>query len=171
MTTARRRGATEIREDRPMRYRHTQRAPLGALIAALGVFFLAFAWLVRATPAVYGLAIGGCVSLLAAATCNSLTVQDVGNCLSIRFGPLPVLGTRIRYADISLVEPARSNLVDGWGVHWIPGKGWIFNLWGFDCVRVILKSGKSVRIGTDDVAGLLASVQTRIETDGRRRSG
>ncbi len=34
------------------------------------------------------------------------------------------------------VSAARSNWLDGWGIHYFPGRGIIYNLWGFDCVRV-----------------------------------
>jgi hypothetical protein len=33
------------------------------------------------------------------------------------------------------------------------GRGWTYNLWGFDCVEFQYK-GRPCRIGTDDVQGL-----------------
>jgi len=49
-----------------------------------------------------------------------LTIRDEGDHLALRFGPLPVFRRRIRYADITAVEPGRSALIDGWMIHRIP---------------------------------------------------
>ena len=66
---------------------------------------------------------------------RGLTVTDPGDHLRISFGPLPLLGSRIRYPGITRTEPTRSCLIVGWGIHWIPFRGWTFNLWGCECVR------------------------------------
>ena len=46
-------------------------------------------------------------------------------------------------------------------IHCIPGRGWTYNLWGFDCV-VVRQGNKTTRVGTDDVAGLLAFLRTKV---------
>jgi hypothetical protein len=51
--------------------------------------------------------------------------------------------------------------VDGWGVHWIPGRGTTYNLWGFDCA-VLLVNGRIVRIGSDDAEGLVEFLKAKI---------
>lgn len=51
------------------------------------------------------------------------------------------------------IRRARSKLIDGWGVHWLPGRGWTFNLWGRDCVEGNT-ARRRLRIGTDDPEGL-----------------
>ena len=61
---------------------------------------------------------------------HHLTVSDEGDALAVRFGPLPLFGTRIRYAEITAAEPSQTSIIDGWGVHYIPGRGWTYNLWG-----------------------------------------
>ena len=48
---------------------------------------------------------------------------------------------------MTAVEAGRSSLIDGWGIHWIPGRGWTYNLWGFGCV-VIQQGKKTTRVGT-----------------------
>jgi hypothetical protein len=45
---------------------------------------------------------------------GSLTIRDEGDCLALRFGPLPLLRKRIRYADITGVEVGRTTILDGW---------------------------------------------------------
>ena len=66
----------------------------------------------------------------------------------------------LRVDDIDQVTASRSALIDGWGMHWIPGRGWTFNLWGFDCVELIV-SGKPLRIGTDDMENLVAFLESK----------
>ena len=80
-------------------------------------------------------------------------IRDEGDCLAIRFGPLPVFRKLIRYADIRGVEVGRTRIIDGWGVHYILGRGWTYNLWGFDCVKLTL-GRKIIRVGTDDAEAL-----------------
>jgi hypothetical protein len=104
-------------------------------------------------------------------TFRHLRVRDTGDFLSVRFGPIPLFGRRIPYARMVGVEAARSSFLDGWGIHYMPGKGWIYNLWGFDCVAVHLrladeenKSEQNVcfRIGTDDVQGLVEFLKGKV---------
>jgi hypothetical protein len=98
----------------------------------------------------------------AAFSFRSLRVVDEGSHLAIRFGPIPVFRRRIAYANIVAAEPDRTSVIDGWGIHWVPGRGWTYNLWGFDCVRLTLAGGKTIRVGTDDARSLAQFVQTRI---------
>ena len=80
---------------------------------------------------------------------GSLTISDEGEWLALRFGPLPVLRKTIRYADITGVEVGRTTIIDGWGIHYMPGRGWTYNIWGFGCVKLTL-GRKIIRVGTDD---------------------
>ena len=146
-----------------MNYDHTQRAPLhlillGVASAAAGAGIACADQPVVLWPMIPVSA----VTFFLARCFAHLNVTDQKDFLSVRFGPIPLFGTTISYAEIESVEPAKSNVIDGWGVHWIPGRGWIYNLWGFRCVKITLKD-KTVRIGTDDVDGLLEFLQTKIE--------
>ena len=42
-------------------------------------------------------------------------VQDEGDELAVRYGPIPMFAKTIPYAQITAVEPGRTNLIDGWG--------------------------------------------------------
>ena len=90
-----------------------------------------------------------------------LEVADAGEALSLRFGPIPLFHRRIPYARIRSVERTRSDVLDGWGIHYLGGRGWIWNVWGFDCVRLDLE-GRHFRVGTDDAANLTAFLSTKI---------
>ena len=105
------------------------------------------------------LALAGAFAL-AAAMFARLTVRCEGDHLRVRFGPLPWAGTNVRYDRVRALRRARSSLVDGWGIHWVPGRGWTYNLWGFDCVELQTDRGL-LRIGTDDPEGLVQHLAQR----------
>lgn len=144
-----------------MKYTHTQRAPLHYVIELAAVAALVAAWPVRGnTAAEVMFVIAAVVSLVFALAFRTLTVADEGESLAIRFGPLPLFSKRIAYADITGVEAGRSSWADGWGIHWLPGRGWTYNLWGFDCVE-LKAGGKTIRIGSDDADKLAAFLKDR----------
>lgn len=145
-----------------MEYRHTQTGWLHWLLYAAGGMILGGAWLTRADPAAaIILLITGLVIVLLTPAFRDMTVQDEGDCLAIRYGPLPLFRKRIPYAALTDAEPGRSSLIDGWGIHYVPGSGWTYNLWGFDCARLTVK-GRTIRVGSDDVDNLVAFLKTRI---------
>ena len=147
-----------------MNYRRTQTSPLGSLLIlvalALGVVAIAL-WRVPPDASIIAAATAGACILLAVCMWQ-LTVEDQGESLRVRFGPLPMLGTSITYSAIASAEPARSAIIDGWGIHYIPGRGWTFNLWGRECVVIRRVSGSIVRIGTDDAESLAAFIRSRL---------
>ena len=150
-------------------YEHTQRAPLHLLLHVLAAGMLVGAWasFTSAPFVTVILSIVGIVFVLLGLMFAHLSVCDEGESLAVRFGPLRLFGTRISYAEISSVQSARSAWIDGFGIHAIPGRGWTFNLWGFDCVELIV-AGRVVRIGTDDVENLLQFLQSRITVDAQK---
>jgi len=95
---------------------------------------------------------------------TSLTIGDEGDFLSIRFGPLPVIRKTIRYADITAVEIGRTSFIDGWGIHYMPGSGWTYNIWGFACVK-LTQGRKIIRVGTDDAEGLAEVIREKAGLD------
>lgn len=145
-----------------MSYDHTQKAPLYWILLGGAIFGGVITYSVSGQLPAFWIALGVTVVIGVIAACFvDLTVRDEDGCLSVRFGPIPVFGTKIRYSDIRAVEAARSSVVDGWGVHWIPGRGWTYNIWGFGCVKITL-GNKVVRIGTDDIDGLLKFLKTKV---------
>ena len=52
-------------------------------------------------------------------------------------------------------------LLEGWGIHWTPGRGWTYNIWGYDCVKLSLDRG-TIRVGSDDVENLVSFLRERI---------
>lgn len=141
-------------------YERVQRSPLFLLLIGLGgLFFL----ILRTDPAAPAWMPYLPLAILAplAFCLRTLTVRDRDQELDVRFGPVPLFKTRLAYADMVLAEPARSTVLDGWGVHYGFGAGWIYNLWGRDCVRITRHGCKPVRIGTEDPEGLAAFLNSR----------
>lgn len=147
-----------------LEYEHTQRGWFHCMLLAIGAAMLTAAWLTQDQPPVPTILFVSAILMIAlAAAFMRLTVRDGGDRLVLRFGPLPLLGKSFRYADISEAAPDKSRTIDGWGIHWIPGRGTTYNLWGYDCVRLRV-GGKTVRIGSDDVENLAAFVRSKIQS-------
>ena len=100
-----------------------------------------------------GLSLVSVVFLVLAFSFFSLTTSVHSNRLFIRYGPIPLFGTSIDLIEIDDVCVDKTSIVDGWGIHYIPFRGWTYNLWGFNCVKI--EMGNSVvRVGTDDAENL-----------------
>lgn len=147
-------------------YEHIQRSPVHILLYLLSVFTFVAAWLMRsdAMPSILAVIVAAILFVLALSF-QTLTVSDhEGEHLVIRYGPLNLFGTRIFYSDITAVEQGTTSLIDGWGIHFIPFRGWTWNLWGFECAKI--SRGKAVtRVGTDDSKNLVDFLQGKIEKD------
>jgi hypothetical protein len=146
-------------------YDHRQHAPMYWLMLApaIGTTFL-IAFLTHRPEAIAISLFVNCVLIATAFSFRWLRVVDEGTHLAARFGPLPVFRRRIAYTDIASAERDLTTIVDGWGIHCVPGRGWTFNLWGFDCVKLTLKNGSALRIGSDDAEGLTRFLRDRLRT-------
>jgi len=152
------------REDsaaKPHSYSHAQQGIVRPLLLAIAVVCLILGYFTRDHPPLMP------VFLAAAVTCvilsfafGALTVQDEGDRLAVRFGPLPFFKKTIPYGAITAVEKDRSTFLASWGIHWTR-KGWLWNIGGYDCVRIKM-GGKSTLIGTGDADGLVAFLVCRI---------
>jgi len=92
------------------------RGPLYLILFGSAIPFFVLAWLAGQQPLVVAVMIGpGLLLALLGLAFHHLTVEDEGDRLAIRFGPLPFLETSIRYDDIQQVEVRRTTILDGWG--------------------------------------------------------
>lgn len=142
-------------------YSHTQRAPLCFILYGFSIYSIALGWIIG-DPLGTLVAVG--VGLLLASLApafHNLTVQDQGDVLRSRFGPIPLFRRTVRYADIKSVEVGRTLILDGWGIHMSIRGGWVWNLWGRDCVVIHFDKGV-LRIGTDDADNLARFLEEKI---------
>ena len=146
-------------------YKHTQHSPLHLLLYLPVAFSFLIAWQIRddVAPSIV-VAIVAVLLLVLALSFQTLTVADHGEELDVRYGPLNLFGTRIAYRDITAVEPGQSSIIDGWGIHFIPFRGWTLNLWGFECVK-ITRGDKVIRVGTDDSENLVEVIREKLEAN------
>jgi hypothetical protein len=143
-------------------YSHTQKAPLCLVLYGSALFCFVLGWVVGDTPGMY-IAFGvGLLIALVTPAFHHLTVEDWGDRLAIRFGPVPLFGRTVRYADIEKVEVGRTLILDGWGIHYSIRGGWVWNLSGRDCVIVRFKKGGVLRIGTDDAHDLARFLDVKV---------
>jgi hypothetical protein len=143
-------------------YSHTQTAPLCLFLygAALACFVLA--WGVGSPPGTLIFVASGIILVLVGPAFHHLAVVDQGDRLAIRFGPMPLFRRTVRYADIVSVPVGRTLILDGWGIHHSVRGGWVWNLWGRDCVVVHFTNGKVLRIGTDDAEDLAKFLEDKL---------
>ena len=145
-------------------YSHTQKAPLCLLVYALAVVFIVLGYIVEDAPPIkWPFPAIGFLMFVLAASFHHLSVVDEGDVLAIRFGPVPLFRKTVRYAKIFRVEVGRTLLLDGWGIHMSIRGGWVWNLWGRDCVVIYLRKGV-LRIGSDDAENLAAFLRKKSES-------
>ena len=137
-------------------YRHTQFGTL--VVSALTITLLTTFFLGQLSgwPVPVLFVMGLMVGLLA--LFHSLTTIVTSQELRIAFGPGWIAKT-IPLANIQGAEPGRSHLLWGWGVRYWPGRGWMWNVSGFDIVVLDLPDGQQFRVGTDDPEGLAGSIR------------
>ena len=145
-------------------YAHTQNGVLLPILLALAVICLLIAFFLRAIPpyTIILMAAAFVCAVLAFAH-GRLTVRDEDDHLSVRFGPIPLFKKSIPYAEIPAVGKCRSHFISGWGIH-LTSKGWLWNIGGFDCVRIEMGT-KSMLIGTDDSDGLVVFLRSKASGD------
>jgi len=142
-----------------MTYKHTQFgwvtiAACGGLIAFLNL-------LPEPTPRSAEVFLIALVLLVAVMLLMGTLTVDVDNtCVRISFG-VGLIRKSFRLDEIASVRPVRNHWWWGWGIRLIPG-GWLYNVSGLDAVELVLKSGKSFRIGTDEPQRLADFIQARL---------
>ena len=114
-------------------------------------------------PKVPVLLITFAVSAIVGFSMESLTVADERDSLAVRFGLLPLFGTKVRYADVTSVSVGKLGLLDGWGMNYAPGRGWVFSIRGRDCVDVF-RGRRLLRIGTAEPEQLAALIREKTES-------
>ena len=146
-------------------YWHRQWAPFCWILYVLAAGIFGIAWILRLDPLASVILSGvGVLMLLLAASFHHLTVSDEGDRLTVAFGPIPLFRRTVRYEDIREVEIGRTMILDGWGIHLSFRGGWVWNIWGRDCVVLRLRRG-IIRIGTDDAENLARFVQDRLTAE------
>lgn len=147
---------------KPSEYAHSQRGVLCVLLYGLAAIYLVLGFFIREAPIGWLFPPIGLVMLIFAASIHHLTVEDQGDRLAIRFGPIPLFRRTVRYADIESAEVGQTLLLDGIGIHYSVRGGWVWNIAGRSCVVIHFRDGRTLRIGTDDADNLTAFIRSKI---------
>lgn len=148
-------------------YTHTQESPLCLLVYGTSLALVVGSWATRDEVSIaMTLGAAGAVTLVLAMAVHHLTVEDQGDVLTVRFGPLPLFRRTVPYTDIEKAEPGRTTILDGWGIHYSVRGGWVWNLSGWACVVIHFKNGGVLRIGTDDAENLARFLRGKISRQG-----
>jgi Zn-dependent protease with chaperone function len=142
----------------PAIYRHTQFGKIIwlALIIAFVVSIIAVT--LAGAAAVLTLAVSGLLILLIGWIFGSLKVAVAGGDLSWWFGP-GFWKKRVAIDEIEVCEAVRNRWWWGWGIRYYV-KGWLYNVSRLDAVEITLKTGKRIRIGTDEPEALVAAIRS-----------
>jgi hypothetical protein len=143
------------------RYSNTERGILRPILSSTGIIFLALAYFFTLKFLIAAL-----VFYLLSFVFGQLTVEERGERLVIRYGPLPLFKRSVRYADILSARAIEGGFLrDGWGIHWTRN-GWSWNVGGSERVRIVTRRNALI-VGTDDVNGLLEHLRTKIKNTER----
>lgn len=72
----------------------------------------------------------------------------------------------IPIADVLRADVVRTRVWWGYGIHWTPS-GWLYNVAGRHAVRLEVRGGRAVMIGTDEPDALKAAIDARLAARGR----
>jgi hypothetical protein len=133
------------------------------LLGYLVTLAMAPAWH-RATPwpLVPGIAL---VTLVVLVGFSSLSVMVTTTHVVLRFG-IGLFRRSYPLEKIAAVTPTTTRWYEGWGVHYTR-QGMLYNVQGFEAVRIDLVGGKSLRVGSDEAKRLCNAITRAIE----RRKG
>jgi hypothetical protein len=141
-----------------MTYRHTQ---VGTVIigAVVGMAFITLLILLPAVESLSFVAVGILAMTGAVlAMFSSLTVEIERNTLSCHFG-VGLIRKSIPLSDVGESRTVTNPWFVGWGIRWIPGSYWVWNVSGFQAVELTMKDGRRFRIGTDEPEALILAIE------------
>lgn len=72
-------------------------------------------------------------------------------------------GGAIDLNEIAEAELTTTSWWEGFGIHWTPRHGWLWNAAGKNGVRIRKRNGGSITLGSDDAQGLYDALQRRLK--------
>ncbi|MHC4927424.1 MAG: hypothetical protein ACYTER_08885 [Planctomycetota bacterium] len=93
---------------------------------------------------------------------SSLTVSIDSNYMRMRMGPGAWI-KKFKLDQITDCKPVINNWMNGWGIHYIGNRCWLYNIAGMKAVEIAFHNGTKVRIGTDQPDELATAIKTAID--------
>lgn len=88
---------------------------------------------------------------------HSLTVEIKDGRLSCRFEP-GFIHKSFLVSEMKEVRSVRNPWYAGWGIRYLPGRYWLWNVSGFLAVELILEDGQLFGVGTDEPELLIQAI-------------
>jgi hypothetical protein len=138
-------------------YKRTQWGWLMLVLMLTGAGFMSAFAFVNGQPALWAL----CGLFILLGIClSTLTVEVSNEAVRYFYGP-KVFRWSIPTREIASVEVARSIPLEGWGIR-VTSEGMLYNITGDKAVRIHLRSGNSLRVGTDEPVRLAEAIARSI---------
>jgi hypothetical protein len=87
-----------------------------------------------------------------------LSVEITAKEVRCAFG-IGLISRSIPLAEIHQARSVKNPWFAGWGIRWLPGHYWLWNVSGFLAVELTMRDGKRFRIGTDEPEKLAAAIE------------
>ena len=129
-------------------YEHTQVGYVHVILYSAVILFMGYLTVIGSEPHAL---IGLIVMLVVLAFFATLTVKVGDGVITVQFG-VGVIRKRIQLSDVETYAKVKNPWYYGWGIRYTP-RGWLYNISGFSAIELLMKNGKSCRIGTDDPEG------------------
>ena len=104
----------------------------------------------------------GAVSLLILLLLGRLVTEVRSDRLVWHFGWLAWPRWELRFEEIERVELARNRVLEGLGIR-ITTSGWLYNAHGLSALRLTLRNGRQLRLGTQQGQRLLQALEPRLQ--------
>jgi hypothetical protein len=141
-----------------MEYRHTQQGTV--VLASVGaIVFLIIALSLNRGSIHPVEAMVAVLLVLVLLQFSSLTVEVRDGGISCRFGP-GLIRKWIPLSDIDALRSVTNPWIAGWGIRWLPGHYWLWNVSGLHAVELQLRDGSRFRIGTDEPDILVDAIKS-----------
>jgi hypothetical protein len=85
--------------------------------------------------------------------------------IRVVFG-IGLIRKEIPAADLIRADIVKTRVWWGYGIHWTPS-GWLYNVAGRHAVRLEVRGGRALMIGTDEPEALKAAMDARLAARGR----
>ena len=97
---------------------------------------------------------------------STLTVRVGGGAITVQFG-VGIIRKRVQLSDVETYAKVRNPWYYGLGIRYTP-RGWLYNIYGLSAIELLMKNGRTCRIGTDDPDGFAQALGKALDEAGAR---
>ena len=92
---------------------------------------------------------------------STLTVRVGGGAITVQFG-VGIIRKRVQLSDVETYAKVRNPWYYGLGIRYTP-RGWLYNIYGLSAIELLMKNGRTCRIGTNDPEGFAKALQEALD--------